>query len=583
MTADLLALSIGPVQEFISAARRTRDLWFGSYLLSEISKAAAKAVQAHGGKLIFPAPSNDADLDRDSPLSVANVIVAELGEIDPAQVASEAKKATQERWRDFADDVLNTHTNVICSDIWKVQVDDVIEFYAAWHPYTPQTYRSDRAALMRLLAARKRCRDFLPAIGRAGVPKSSLDGLRESVLRDPREWPKLSHRRLRLNEGEQLDVVGMVKRTWAPAGKPQRYPSVERVAADSWLRKVLESPHFNELVRECGDLNLKFGGDVVQKLDTSARGHPQYALFPFEGTAAFRSRHREFCKEVELPHSDLEALTQALGKLTSKYGDPSPYLSVLVADGDRMGEALSQLGSPEEHRRFSRDLASFAAKARDIIDKHSGVLIYAGGDDLLAFVPLDRCLDCARELHDTFGGVLAEWSKDTESKTITLSVGVAIAHFMEPLEDLLEYGRTAEKDAKRKRPEEGQQERDGLAVHLVKRAGGKISVRANWQTAPDKHLMHLAGLIAAKAISGSVAYDLHKIAAVYDSWPEATVKNAIQRDALSVMQGKRPSGTGGMGEVNTLINKRVTRADSLRGLANELLVAKALNGEVDRS
>ena len=41
--SDLLAISIGPVQDFISAARKTRDLWFGSHLLSEISKAAARA------------------------------------------------------------------------------------------------------------------------------------------------------------------------------------------------------------------------------------------------------------------------------------------------------------------------------------------------------------------------------------------------------------------------------------------------------------------------------------------------------------------------------------------------------------
>ena len=36
---------------------------------------------------------------------------------------------------------------------------------------------------MRLLAGRKNCRDFLPAKGDAGVPKSSLDGQRESVLK----------------------------------------------------------------------------------------------------------------------------------------------------------------------------------------------------------------------------------------------------------------------------------------------------------------------------------------------------------------------------------------------------------------
>lgn len=55
MTAYLYVLSIGSVQDFIAAARRTRDLWFGSHLLSEISKAAAKSIAEDGGLLIFPA------------------------------------------------------------------------------------------------------------------------------------------------------------------------------------------------------------------------------------------------------------------------------------------------------------------------------------------------------------------------------------------------------------------------------------------------------------------------------------------------------------------------------------------------
>ncbi|MCE7920927.1 MAG: hypothetical protein DYG85_15690 [Chloroflexi bacterium CFX1] len=40
----LIIFSIGPVQEFIAAARRSRDLWYGSWMLSELSKAAAKAI-----------------------------------------------------------------------------------------------------------------------------------------------------------------------------------------------------------------------------------------------------------------------------------------------------------------------------------------------------------------------------------------------------------------------------------------------------------------------------------------------------------------------------------------------------------
>lgn len=87
--SHLLSIAVGPVQELIAAARRTRDLWFGSYLLSEISRAVAKSVEADGGKLIFPA-SADA-------MNVANVILAELPKGDPKDVAAKAKLAAQTR------------------------------------------------------------------------------------------------------------------------------------------------------------------------------------------------------------------------------------------------------------------------------------------------------------------------------------------------------------------------------------------------------------------------------------------------------------------------------------------------------
>ncbi len=40
----LFIATIGPVQPFIASARRTRDLYVGSTLLSELSKAAAKEI-----------------------------------------------------------------------------------------------------------------------------------------------------------------------------------------------------------------------------------------------------------------------------------------------------------------------------------------------------------------------------------------------------------------------------------------------------------------------------------------------------------------------------------------------------------
>jgi len=44
MNSSLLKLQIGPVQDFIAQARSTRDLWSGSYLLSWLMAAGARAL-----------------------------------------------------------------------------------------------------------------------------------------------------------------------------------------------------------------------------------------------------------------------------------------------------------------------------------------------------------------------------------------------------------------------------------------------------------------------------------------------------------------------------------------------------------
>lgn len=53
----LLAIALGPVQEFIATARRTRDLYAGSRLLSEAAARAAKALAREvGAKTSFSPP-----------------------------------------------------------------------------------------------------------------------------------------------------------------------------------------------------------------------------------------------------------------------------------------------------------------------------------------------------------------------------------------------------------------------------------------------------------------------------------------------------------------------------------------------
>ncbi len=78
----LFLASIGPVQSFIASGRRTRDLWFGSTLLSELSKTAARTIARNGNNiLIFPAPLDSQRLELNTDLKVPNKILDELPSI----------------------------------------------------------------------------------------------------------------------------------------------------------------------------------------------------------------------------------------------------------------------------------------------------------------------------------------------------------------------------------------------------------------------------------------------------------------------------------------------------------------------
>ena len=76
---NLLIISLGPIQDFIAAARRCRDLWFGSWILSDLSKTVARTIaeKLDRNALVFPGVQYMGELDARSNTSVANKIVAD--------------------------------------------------------------------------------------------------------------------------------------------------------------------------------------------------------------------------------------------------------------------------------------------------------------------------------------------------------------------------------------------------------------------------------------------------------------------------------------------------------------------------
>ena len=76
---------------------------------------------------------------------------------------------------------------------------------------------------------------------------------------------------------------------------------------------------------------------------------------------------------------------------------PSPFYAILLMDGDSLGELLRKSGSA-----VSDALDRFTRQVPDIVDRHNGFLIYAGGDDVLALLPLEDALACAAAVRQCY-------------------------------------------------------------------------------------------------------------------------------------------------------------------------------------
>ena len=587
MKKFLLSIAIGPVQDFIAAARRTRDLWYGSWMLSEVSKAAAKALHDKGAELIFPCPNDaKADLAEGSDFNTANKLLVISPECDtPRELAAVAEKAAKDRWlklaaeakKEASDRRLRLH-----EDIWKSQINDIIEFYAAWVPLDKAHYKDSRERVERILAGRKALRDFIPAKGWEGFPKSSLDGARETVLDEPERDGGAARQRAFIRQGEHLDAVGLVKRL---GGDPDKFVSLSRIAADPWIRYVSGTDEgkklLSEISRQC---NREFSSSL-DKLEG-------YSAFSWEGEVLFLSRVLSMLhdKDYERWKDNLTSIEKLLKELKHKgFGEPDPYLAVLVADGDRVGKAISSLTESSEHQKFSKQLSLFAEHAIEIVRKHQGCTVYAGGDDVLAFLPLDMALEAAEELHLQFEKLMQKSGLFKSEDIPTLSVGISIGHCQEMLDDFIELGRKAEKKAKT--GEHAGDERNGLAVSVTTRRSEQIMVRRRWDD--KEHLKSRiekwSNLLSEGEISDRLPYDLRALTMEYKAIEKNEKKlesekrwfkdypEVLKADTRRIIKRKRQKKGTAVSETHfTELLDTVKKADDLLTVAHEIIIARQI-------
>jgi hypothetical protein len=210
MSAYIFRVQIAPVQAFISASRKTADLYYSSRILSEVVRAGVEEAQRHDARLLFPVL-----VDGALPESIPNVFSFILDAADDAAAkrAGEAVSgALRRRWHEMASAVADYLEGRVGSGKWRTlfdaQIARYLEVYWVALPYQAADHAQRFTDSVKALSARKLLRQIAPFQNEgAGRRKCTLTGAMEAL---PIDWRRFDEVTVRPNEA--LGAVAALKR-----------------------------------------------------------------------------------------------------------------------------------------------------------------------------------------------------------------------------------------------------------------------------------------------------------------------------------------------------------------------------------
>lgn len=549
-TDHILHFSLGPVQGFIGSARRTRDLWAGSFLLSWLTAHAMAVVREGGGTVEFPSVEDDTLLraverarkeklvrERPELATLPNRFKAKVPEeFDPRR----CEEAVRLAWENLAEEVRRTFLQQLgekldgglpaqTKEIWQRQAKAFWEILWVKGP----NYQHDGE----WLEQRKNWRSHRPPDETAGGDHCTLMGdwqetsgyvrARDraaqdtfwSSFRDCEFWENDDDKKKQQNgkkllldivEGERLCAIALVKRLfprltkggrervfgWDPcADGGGNWPSTGHVAAAHWINKAWGAEQ---------GLCTDYAMSVKNKLHALhfAEQRSQIACLPRDGRFKELDANFFFDHDLEnrraMPlldkgnslvdkpedkeHSKLrKQLILSIRELTERVGAPAGYFALLRMDGDDVGKLLDTHGADQ----VSPALARFSNDVPDLVNNNNGVLVYAGGDDLLALFPIEDALKAALELR---GAYLKAWNQDQPP---TISAGLVFADHHEPFRAVVEESRRLLEEVAK----DGNG-RDSIACSVLKPSGRAVEWVSAWTAADCSFLTEKVAAIA---------------------------------------------------------------------------------------
>lgn len=476
----LFLFSVGPVQSFIAQARKTKDLFHGSRILSELIENAIN--EGRFEDVIFPSR----DLKSKPNRFMAIVEKSDDKEVESFgnNLAAQVKEAYQKMVINLKSLGAEYPTN------FHDQIRNALDIYWIALPLSsmdeyPKSYKEAE----KLLASVKNYRNFTQ-INEPAARKCSLCGERNALYYKGNRKPAFLQADAvlssssDLDQGEALCAVCFSKRLLF-SGRP--FESTAEIA-------LLDTTEKLNADDKCRNLLIDYSNDCGGNYDSQL-------LFKENLNDKYIEKNKiPKLKKVDELSSALRTVYREADQLGLKF---SPYYAIFMADADNMGDWISGANLNEKglliefQKALSTALGGFATGMKNYLDgDRSGVkrgrTIYAGGDDFLGFVNLNHLIPFMKEFRGKFDTMVnGPLSGFRYKKNITVSAGIVIAHYKTPLSEVLNSVRDLEKVAKSTFPVE----KDAFALSVMKHSGEKETTCFKWNSGGKDVLQTLSMLI----------------------------------------------------------------------------------------
>jgi CRISPR-associated protein Cmr2 len=484
------------------------------------------------------------------------------------------------------------------------------------HPYyKPANVGSAYSLLLelleKLLGARKSVRDFYQL--EQPDEKCHLCGEYEVLNVD---WEKLYP--MYVKQDEKLCGVCLTKRLFPEIIKDEfglsteiKFPSTSEMASigekrrlNDEIKKIFmqEFNNFREIIKEKNNNKElpfsisvpKLKDDPLDEIDGEFLMKETYTESHFE---------RNYGVKV-----DREELQKVIDFINLNNINPSRYYAILQMDGDHIGKWLKgefnpkikdtihnkvvdvlisysegenrrnierilcakHPTSPSIHQTFSRRLSIFAINVvRKIVEEeHYGKLVYAGGDDVLALLPIEEVLKCAYNLQKKYKEIL--------SPKATMSAGILIVHHKYPLYLALKKVQEAEKKMK------NVYNRNGFCLVYMSNSGEERECGVNWELVG--FIEDLICNFKTDKISTTFPYQfLQVVESLYETKKDKNLENIkeiLKKELERIFLRKK----GEKSELKEILKKSILpwfeKIEDVYNFANILVIAKKIADEV---